>query len=358
MSRHIRRAQLIAHAQANGLDGVLVHSWHRQTVGWLTGYSPGYVTNAASLWLGAGGEQLLGVRFGFDQPRAALTGLPVVVAAAPTAVVPKGARRIGLVAGDIAVDEATPALLASLQAAGIEHIDLRDVVDDLQESKLEDEVLALQHAGDVADAALVTWGDSAPEGKTDYQVVSAIEATARAAGARRAYCLVGVGPGAVVSECFGTVIGPHDAVGLELTLYVDEWCMHVNTQLTAARGTEHDAQAVCASARAAMLASMRPGVAIDEVVAVGDRVLAAAGVLNAKEYDFGHGLSGDTPAHPRLISGTGRVLADHVVTALHVAVRVPGGATGFVGGPVVVEASGARELNPSAPWAVLTRAAD
>jgi Xaa-Pro aminopeptidase len=274
-------------------------------------------------------------------------------------VLPRGLRRIGLVSGDLAVDETTPALLDELRKAGIEHVDLRAVVDDLQEAKLPGEIAALRHAGEVAAAAMNSWGDTAPVGKTDFAVAAAIEATARSAGARRAYCLVGTGPGAVVSECLGTVIGPRDAVGLELTMYVDEWCMHVNIQLRAGESVLEDerAQAVCAQARAAMLAVMRPGVPIDDVVAVGDAVLASAGLLEAKEYDFGHGLAGDTPAHPRLVSGTGRVLCDQAVTALHVAVRVPGGTTGFVGGPVVVGQSGAEELNPSAPWAVLTRAA-
>ena len=351
--RAARRAQLVEHARSLGLDGVLVHSWHRQTVGWLTGYSPGYVTNSASLWLGADGQARLGVRFPFDLDRAARSGLAVAAVGTPSAVVPAAARRIGLVAGDLAVDETTPALLDGLQAAGVVCVDLRGVVDDLQEVKLAGEIEALRHAGDVAAAALGAWGDAAPVGRSDFEVAAAIEAAARSRGARRAYCLVGVGPGAVVSECLGAVIGPRDAVGLELTMYVDEWCMHVNMQLRAATAVaENDAaMAVCVQARAAMLQAMRPGIPVDEIVDIGNAVLAGAGLLAAKEYDFGHGLAGDTPAHPRLISGTGRALRENTVTALHVAVRVPGGATGFVGGPVVVEADGAAELNPAAPWA-------
>jgi len=357
--REQRRAQLAAHARQAGLDGVLVHSWHRQTVAWLTGYAPGYVTNSATLWLGADGSERLSVRFGFDTDRArAYFGGEVTAAATPTAVIPAGATRIGLVAGDIAIDETTPGLLAALAGAGVEHVDLRDVVDELQEAKLPGEVEALRHAGEVAAAGLAAWGSDAPVSTSDYEIAARIEATCRAAGARRAVCLVGIGPGAVVSECLGTVVGQTDAVGLELTIYADEWCMHVNGQLRARESdpaTDH-AMAVCARARAAMLAVMRPGLAIDELVGTGDGVLATAGLLDAKEYDFGHGLAGDTPAHPRLIPGTGRVLCESAVTALHVAVRVPGGPTGFVGGPVVVTADGAHELNPTAPWAVLTEA--
>jgi Xaa-Pro aminopeptidase len=350
--RAMRRAQLAEHARAAGLDGALVYSWHRQTVGWLTGYSPGYVTNSASLWLGVDGQERLGVRFPFDTDRAARSGLPVVAAPTPMAVLPPGARRIGLLAGDIAVDETPSTLLDSLGAAGVEWVDLRSVADDLQEVKLPGEIEGLRHAGEVAAAALEVWGEAAPHGRSDFEVAAAIEAVARSAGARRAYCLVGVGAGAVVSECLGAVVGPRDAVGLELTTYVGEWCMHVNTQLrsVSAVAENDEAMAVCARTRAAMLQAMRPGVPIDDIVGTGDDVLRGAGLLAAKEYDFGHGLAGDTPAHPRLISGTGRSLREGTVAALHVAVRVPGGATGFIGGPVVVEAGGAVELNPGAPW--------
>ena len=46
------------------------------------------------------------------------------------------------------------------------------------------------------------------------------------------------------------------------------------------------------------VAALRPGTAVDDVVAAGDRHLA----------DFGHGVGADTPEHPRLLYGTGREL--------------------------------------------------
>jgi Xaa-Pro aminopeptidase len=90
---------------------------------------------------------------------------------------------------------------------------------------------------------------------------------------------------------------------------------------------------------------------VDEVVLAGDRMLAEHGLLDAKEYDFGHGVGADTPEHPRLILDTNRMVELGSVIAVHVAIRRPGADTAFVGGPVLVEDSGVRELVPAAPWA-------
>ena len=54
------------------------------------------------------------------------------------------------------------------------------------------------------------------------------------------------------------------------------------------------------------VAALRPGTAVDDVVAAGDRHLA----------DFGHGVGADTPEHPRLLYGTGRRIEAGMVLAV------------------------------------------
>ena len=56
------------------------------------------------------------------------------------------------------------------------------------------------------------------------------------------------------------------------------------------------------------VAALRPGTAVDDVVAAGDRHPADFGLLEAKEYDSGHGVGAEAPEHPRLLYGTGREL--------------------------------------------------
>jgi Xaa-Pro aminopeptidase len=95
---------------------------------------------------------------------------------------------------------------------------------------------------------------------------------------------------------------------------------------------------------------MRPGIAVDDLVATGDRVLEAHDLLAFKEYDFGHGTGMETPEIPRLIPGTPERLEVGMTISVHVAVRKPGAETAFFGGPVVIGPEGPRELVPGAPW--------
>lgn len=354
--RSVRRGQVAAHARGLGLDGVLVHSWHRHQVGWLTGYSPGYVTNRALLWIGADDTATLGVRFPYDLTRARSTGLAVVAGCRPTDVLPSGVSRVGIIGGDLAVDETLPEIIQGTTALGIETTDLRSFAEDLQERKLPGEIAGLARAARIGATALEVFGDGAPVDLDDFAVAARIEESCRRAGARRAVCLVGVGSGAEVTESSGIVIGRTDPVGLELTLYADEWCMHVNRQLLPAEDDADTVEAVrvCSTARGRMLAAMRVGMRVDDLIHVGDQELDRANLLPYKEYDFGHGLAADTPTHPRLVPGTGRSLSVDSVMALHVAIRVPDGPTGFVGGPVLLAARGAVELLPDSSWAAQT----
>jgi Xaa-Pro aminopeptidase len=353
VSRAERRAQVVSHARALGLDGVLVFSWRRSALPWLTGYTPGFVTNWAACWLPAEGNPVIGVRFPFETGRAsAASGLRAIPCAAVADLIPLDATEIGLIAGDLAVDETPPELLATLAVRNVTVADLRRWADDLAEVKTPEELEGLRAAAAVGDVALRACGPVAPLAWSDFEVAAAVEGAARRLGAHRVACLVGIGDGDVVTECSGRRVQPGEPVGLELTLYRDGFCMHVNAQLPAEPSRPEDrlGDAVCREARAAIVAALLPGAAVDDVVAVGDAVLERHGHLEHKEYDFGHGLGADTPQHPRLLRGTGRRIVAGAVLTVHVALRTPGGATSFVGGPVVITESGARELLPEATW--------
>jgi Xaa-Pro aminopeptidase len=259
---------------------------------------------------------------------------------------------IGLLAGDLAVDEAPPGLLRVLADRSIAVTDLRGWADDLAEIKTPEEIDGLRRAAEVGDAALRACGRVAPLGWTDFDIAAAVENVARRMGAHRVACLVGIGDGAVVTECTGRTVGPDESVGLELTFYHQGSCMHVNAQLPSgpARSSDTNGDAICREARRRIIAELVPGKAVDEVVAAGDAVLERHGVLAHKEYDFGHGLGADTPQHPRLVAGTGRSIVAGAVLTVHVAIRVPDGPTSFVGGPVLITRDGARELVEDATW--------
>jgi Xaa-Pro aminopeptidase len=305
------------------------------------------------MWLPAHGEPLLWVRFPYEVERARKESeLPVSTVIEPAGLVPSRAQRVGLIGGDFAIDETPIWLLQSLAHAGIEVVDLRSTVDEWRARKSPDEMAALRRAAQVGALALMAAGTQSNEGDSDHAVAARVESAARAAGAMRVLCLVGIGRGAVVTEASGVRVGRDDPVGLEVTLWVHGACVQVNGTLLGAQRRPEDIRAfdVCHLARQRLLEAMRPGTRVDDVVASGDQVLQDHGLLEAKEYDFGHGVGADTPEYPRLIAGTDWKIQMSQVLAVHVAVRRPAGETAFVGGPVVIEASGPRELVDGAPW--------
>lgn len=349
----IRRGHLRGCLAEFGLQGALVYSRRRSAVTWLTGYAPGFISNSAALWMPAGGEPVLGVEFPFEDERARRTGLLTVPMSSPLDLIPAGVEKIGLLAGDLAVDERTPALLEGLRHRRIDHADLVSWALETRQRKTDPERDLLTYSAHIGDLALRAAGDVAVPGLTDYEIAAQVEAAARRAGASRCLCLVGIGDGAVITEATGTVVAPAQPVGLEVSLFAAGAFMHVSSTLVAApsRAADRKAMAACSEARSALVHALRPGNTVDQVVAAGDAVLAEHGLLAFKEYDFGHGLGCDTPEHPRLLRNTGRTVTAGAIVAVHVAVRRPGGETAMIGGPVFIAEDGARELCPEAVWA-------
>lgn len=296
----------------------------------------------------------MGVRFPFDLDRARDESAGVVLpesVASPADLV-GGARTIGVVAGDFGVSELTVDLSDSLQAAGVDHVtDLHPVIDEWRAVKDPWEHDWQAEAGRVAAHALAAAGVRAQVGDTDFAIASRVEAAARSAGSGGCLCLVGIGAGAVMTEPTGRVVSAGDPVNLEITLYHRAACTHVNgTLLPEADAGHAEALSACRAARVAILDNLRPGVAVAEVVAAGDAVLAAHDLAAYKEYDFGHGLGCDTPEHPVLQPQVERDIDAGNILAVHVAVRVPDGPTAAIGGPVAVDRQGAVELVPDASW--------
>ncbi|MFI6738962.1 M24 family metallopeptidase [Nonomuraea sp. NPDC050451] len=348
-----RRTQLREHLLRLDVQGALVYSRRRSAVTWLTGYAPGFISNSAALWLPVDGPPALGVEFPFEVERTRRYGLNTLPMSSPLDLVPDGIDRIGLLAGDLVIDERTPALLDGLASRLIRHVDLAAWAMETRERKTEPELRLLTHAARIGDLALRAAGDTAVVGERDYEIAARVEAAARAAGALRCLCLVGIGDGAVITEASSVTVGRDQQVGLEVSLYASGAFMHVNTTLLPAMPRPVDLRAVGAvrAARAALIDALRPGRAVTAVVAAGDAVLDEHGLLEFKEYDFGHGLGCDTPEHPRLLHETDRTIAAGAVVAVHVAVRRPGGESAMIGGPVVIAEDGAHELVPDAVWA-------
>lgn len=342
-----RRDQVRQYAVDNGLDGVLVHSWRRNLLTGLTGYFPGYVTNSASLWISADGPDVIGVRFPFEVSVARQrSGLPARHAVTPEVLLPTGAKHVGLLFGDSAVDETSAAFDRVLQERRLHSLNMAPWFDELREIKTPGELLGLRRAANVGSAALQAAATAAGTGRTDYEIVAAVEAQARANGAARADCLIGFGAGTVVSEACGHQLQPGEEIGLELNMQYNGYFSHVQTTVLPRNPAPFQVKSVDVvhEARNAVITQLVPGTAVADAVAAGDEVLNKHGLLGKKEYDFGHGIGWDTPEHPRLLSSSTRVIREGAVIAVHCSVRRPGGETAYTGGPVHIERSGAVEL--------------
>lgn len=345
-----RIAQLRLLAIDRDLDGALVYSWRRRTLAWFCGYDPGYATNTAALWVPASGEPCAWVRFPFERERIGeQTGFEVIPTNDVANFIPRHVSRIGLVAGDLAVDEWS----AARMGRKLECHDLSPEVDTWRAVKSAEDIEATRHAAQMADEALTAVHSMILSGVTDFQLVSATEAFARERGALRALCMIGIGDGAVGTEARGTVLASGDPVTLELNIWTAKGCTHVNATMHVDRPRPHQAEAeqVCRRVRSILVDAMRPGLRVSDLVELGDQALDDVGSLRKfKEYDFGHGVGLDLPELPKLLPESSSILGVGNVLAVHVAVRKPNGSTAFIGGPVQMTDSGARELVPSRWW--------
>lgn len=328
-------------------------SWRRHALTWLTGYWPGFATNYAGLWIPSEGTPTLAVRFDFERERAiAATGLEVLGGVDPQDLVTPGTRRLGLIAGDFAIDERPRWLEAELARRAIEVVDLNAVLDRWRAVKTPAEVQSLTFAARLATDALEAAGNEAQVGESDFAIAARVEAAARAGRAIRAFCATGIGAGAFVTEPSGALVGAGDPVMLELTVYTHDGCSQVNFTVLPRDAQRFLIEAVdaCRDARRVTLEKLQPGQRVAEAVRAGERALEELGLLSAFVYDLGHGVGLETPEQPRLVRGTTWDVEVGMVMAVHVAVRTPGGKTAFVGGPVVIESHGARELVEGAQW--------
>lgn len=353
LDRGARINALASLADRRGLDGVLVYSWRRRTVAWFCGYQPGFATNWAALWVPVGGRPTLGVRFPFETLRAGrVSGLSPIVAADPVDLVPRGAHRVGVVAGDFAVDELPASVAARLRDRGLEMTRLEPEIDLWHSAKTEAEIRDLSNAASVAANALSAGDEVVAAGGDDYTLAAAVEAASRAAGAARALCLVGVGAGAVISEQEGRQLDPAQPISVEFTTWHPRATSHVlHTYASPAVAKRHaEARLACEAARAAIVSALIPGHPVDEAVSAGEDKLAELSVADYQEYDFGHGLGIEIPEYPRLVSGLGHHAAEGQVISVHVAVRGAPQGSWATGGPVLITSNGCVELVPDAPW--------
>ena len=169
VAEYEERLSLIQREMAHlGLDALLVYSWKRGQVRYVSGYKPNYVANVAMVVVPSLGEPTLLIRFPFDMERArkmswladirASGDFPGLARDCQTVLRERSGEidRIGLVSGDFVVDEMPHSLYEMLKAAlpESEFVPALSIFENARLRKSPAEAELTRDSARVADAAL------------------------------------------------------------------------------------------------------------------------------------------------------------------------------------------------------------
>ena len=352
------RLKRIRQAMADaGLDVLLVYSWKRGQVCYVSGYVPNYIANVAMAVVPQRRDPALFIRFPFDLERARrMCWFDDVRASGDVDAVGRDAAtrlrelqldrgHVGLVSGDGMMDELPYTLYQQLREdlPQATFADARGLVMALRLLKSPAEFALLKRSAAVADVAVTAASEVLAAGVSEYAVVAAAESAARAAGAE-GYLV------AIASQGTRELIGPPEekAIGaravviLEVAVQVDGYWTQVARTFGVGEPTVEQCAVYEATHRAylAAVAAARPGQALGTVAQSAYAILDAAGYADYVEHDVGHGIGLDLPEPPSVELSAELSIQEGMVVVLHPAVRVPGVGGAFVGGTVLITRDG------------------
>ena len=192
-----RAASLQAAMEVEGLDALLVYSWKRGLVRYVSGYHPNFVANQAVLVLPRQGTPALRIRFPFDLARAhreswiddiRASGSPAqMVNEAAGVIQARGLAqgRIGLATGDNVINELPYTLYSILQSALPDAAlpDARQLLLQARRIKSQAEFDLLRAAAQLADVGAEAAHQALAPGLSDFEIVAAAESAMRSRGA-------------------------------------------------------------------------------------------------------------------------------------------------------------------------------
>jgi Xaa-Pro aminopeptidase len=353
-----RLAQIRQRMAGTGLDALLIYSWKRGQVRYVSAYAPNYVANTAMVLVPRQGDPTLFIRFPFDLERArAMSPFEDVRASGDVAAMGRDAAArlrelrldrvsIGLVSGDGIIDELPHTLYQQLrdELPAAAFCDARELIMDLRLIKSPAESALLEGSAGVADAAVAAAGEALAPGVSEYAVVAAAEAAARAAGAEGFLI-------AIASQAARELVGPPedkvvelgDMVILEAAVQVRGYWAQVARAFVQGEPTAEQ-QAIYKAVHRAYLSAIDaacPGKALGEVARAAHTTLDAEGYGDFVQHDLGHGIGLDLPEPPRIELGIEAPVEAGMALVIHPAVRVPDVGGAFLGGTVLVTPHGA-----------------
>ncbi len=357
-----RAAQLRADMAAEKLDALLIYSWKRGQVRYISGYHPNYVANVAMVALPCEGSPALLIRFPFDLERArreswiedvTASGNLLNLAIDSAAALRQrrlSSGRLGLVTGDHIMDEMPHSLYMRLERelpratlVGAGHLFRK-----ARQLKSPAEFELLRASARLVDAGAEAARRALAPGCSEFEVIAAAEAAVRKLGAEEHLAVI-------ASKGVSELIGPPedkpieagDNVIFELAAQKSGYWTQV-ARVFYVDGPTPDQQAIYQatfSAYEAGVAAARPGNTCADVAAAARLVLERAGYGDYIEQDFGHGIGLDLPEPPNIEAEDETPIEPGMVLVIHPAVRVPEVGGAFIGGTVLIGADGPEPIH-------------
>jgi Xaa-Pro aminopeptidase len=372
---------------AEGMDALLIYSWRRGLVRYLSGYHPNYLANVALAVLPWAGAPALRIRFPFDLERARRESWIEDVAACAGGlanlilesvnVLRRGGLaggRIGLAAGDNVIEELPYTLYALLkqELPEAELVEAGHLLRKARHLKSPAEFAKLRAAANLADAGIAAARQVIRPGCNEYEVVGAVEGELRRLGAEMHLVVISSkGESELIGPPEAKIIQPGDSVILEVAVQRLGYTAQVArvffpgkptpAQIEIYRATYAAYQAAVNAARlgnppakpAGTVAPAKPAgtVACADLAGAIREELDRRGLGEYLEQDMGHGIGIDLPEPPRIEKEDRTVLEPGMALVIHPAVRVPGVGGAFLGGTVLIHASGPEPLHviPESP---------
>ena len=354
-----------------GLDALLVYSWKRGQVRYLSGYHPNYIANVALVLLPIEGDPVMLIRFPFDLERARreswikevysagnLSNFSPIVGKimAQRGIYP---RRIGLVTGDEMMDEMPyNQYLALINVmAPAECVNANYIFGDLRITKSKAEFTLLRGSARLADAGAAAAARVIKSGCSEFDVVASAEAEVRRLGAGNYLAVIASkGETELIGPPEKKVLETGDNVIFELAVEKDGYWTQVARVFYTSKPTADQMHIYQVTYRAYLAAveAVHPGVPCACIAEAARQVIEKAGFCEYTEQDFGHGIGLDLPEPPKLATEEKLVIETGMVLVIHPAIRISQLGGAFVGGTVLVHTDHNEPLHqiPNLPFQV------
>jgi Xaa-Pro dipeptidase len=369
---HNRLVSIQKEMESQDLDLLLVYSWKRGQVRYISGYYPNYIANVALVAIPRQGDPALRIRFPFDMERAqreswikdispsgnvARLAQEVVTWVLKNGVV---TEQIGLVTGDDVIDELPYTLYRGLEEAfpNARFVDARNIFCKARMLKSDDEFALLRRSARVADAGMEAVRRALKSGVSEYEIVAAAEAQVRRLGGDN--CLA-----VISSKGVNELIGPPtpksiqegDNVIFELAVECAGYWTQV-VRVFYIGGPTPEQRNIYKATHQAYLAAVQAsqlGNTCAQVANAARDFLHSTRYGEYIEHDFGHGIGLDLPELPRIDIEDTTFIEPGMVLVIHPSVRVPEVGGAFVGGTVFVHDQGPEPIHDISPEPIEVR---